>query len=104
MPVMFPEYDPNDPGADPVTGLVERPFLEVDEVAALLHVSDRTVRDRCASGQWPCVEIVTGRRYMRPEQVGRIIALSTHDVAELPDLPPPTLGVPLEDRDTEGVQ
>lgn len=100
MPVPFPTLNPD-------TGELETlDYYTVDEVAALLHVHANTVRRRINGGEWPHLTIAQGH-FLNAEQIAEVIALSTHKPA--PDIPcrdgePPRLGVPLSDKDLEGLR
>lgn len=98
MPVPFPTRDPDHPHA-----LVTVDYYTVEEAADLLHVSVSTLRAKLAEGRWPCLELVSGRRYMSADHIADVIDLSTHGVPAIPEAPP-TLGVPVSDADTEGIR
>lgn len=73
MPTPFPDR------VDPETGaLIERPYYSVDEVAAMLRTTDRTVQARMRDGTWPYTRIVR-TPYFSPEDVAEIVRLGAHE-------------------------
>ena len=102
MPEQFPTLDPT-------TGeLVEVTYYDIAEVAAMLHVSESTVRRNlfAKSDPWPHLTIGRGH-WMSASDIGWVVAQSTVDPPPFPGVPeagPARLGTPLTDRDLEGIR
>lgn len=99
MPVPFPTLDPE-------TGeLVPTDYYTVGEVAELFHVSHSTVRRMILDGKWPHLTIAHSH-YMSAAHVAEVVAMNTHEPGPaVPELDrPPKLGIPLSDRDLEGIR
>lgn len=99
MPINLPHRDPD-------TGeLRDMPHFDIDEVAAMLHVSPTHVRRRSTgTGQWPHLRLAH-RVWFSAEHVERIIELSTIDPDRIPEGEDiARLGTLLSDTDLEGVR
>lgn len=89
---------------DPETGeVVDVPYYDVPEAAALLKVSQATVRRRCRDHDWPHEHL--GRIWFRQEHIERIHELSTVDPDRLAEGDAPArLGVVAADAEMEPIR
>jgi hypothetical protein len=96
MPTPFPSYD------EATDSLIDRDYYDVDEVAAMLHVSVSTVHRRIIDGRWHALH-VGHARYMSAAQVGEAVdSMRTGATVREPD--PPKLGEPVGDVDLESLR
>ena len=88
MPVTFPEWDETE------NRLVDRDYLSLSEVAAMLHMSRTTAYDRLKADHWPYLQ-VANRIWVSERDLVTIVRSMRHN-----DGPPPAddgaaLGEPL---------
>jgi hypothetical protein len=93
MPETFPVADPN-------TGeLVDTPHYSIDELAAMLHVHATTANRLMRRERWPHFT-VNRRAWFSPSDVLAVVAsMRRNDEPDVPEGPPPTLGLVVPDDD-----
>lgn len=89
MPVTFPEWDDNE------NRLVDRDYLSLSEVAAMLHMSRTTAYDRLKADGWPYLQ-VANRIWISERDLVVILAGMRHNAGpQVPEGDGAALGEPL---------